>query len=65
MESLNINDFRSIITVCGMLCFLVICFWAYNKKSQSGFSEAANIPLNDDDVVLSVSEQKNNKFSEK
>lgn len=57
MESLTINDFRSIITVCGLLCFLVICCWAYHKNSQSEFSEAANIPLNDDDVVLS--EEKN------
>ncbi len=55
MENLNlnltINDFRSLITVCGMLCFLVICFWAYHKNSQNDFSEAANLPLCDDEIA--------------
>lgn len=63
MESLTINDYRSIITVFGLLCFLVICFWAYHKQSQSGFDQAANIPLNDDDVVLSDNDDKKTKNS--
>ena len=47
---MDINDFRSLITVAGFLCFLGICVWAYSKHSKAGFDEAARLPLTDDDL---------------
>lgn len=45
---MDINVFRSLITVAGFLCFLGICAWAYSKHSKAGFDEAARLPLTDD-----------------
>ena len=47
---MDINVFRSLITVAGFLCFLGICVWAYSKHSKAGFDEAARLPLADDDL---------------
>ncbi len=54
---MDINDFRSIITVMGLLSFLGICAWAYSRQAQAGFEEAARLPLNDDDLPVSKSRQ--------
>lgn len=47
---MDINDFRSIVTVMGLLSFLGICFWAYSRHAKAGFDEAARLPLNEDDL---------------
>lgn len=47
---MDINDFRSLITVLGLVCFLGICAWAYSKHAKAGFDEAARLPLSDDDL---------------
>ncbi|MBS0544864.1 MAG: cbb3-type cytochrome c oxidase subunit 3 [Proteobacteria bacterium] len=54
---MDINDFRSIITVMGLLSFLGICAWAYSRHAQAGFEEAARLPLNDDDLPASMRRQ--------
>jgi cytochrome c oxidase cbb3-type subunit 4 len=46
---MDLNDFRSLFTVLGLLCFLGICFWAYSKHSKSGFDEAAQLPFSEDE----------------
>ena len=55
---MDINDLRSILTVAGLLCFLVIVGWAYGKGSKKGFEEAANLPFaehDDEDVASNTS----------
>ena len=47
---MDINDFRSILTVLGLTCFLGICYWAYSKGARAGFEEAALLPFTDDDA---------------
>ena len=47
---MEINDFRSLLTVVGLVCFLVIAVWAYSGHARKGFDEAAQIPFTDDDV---------------
>ncbi|TAH44839.1 MAG: cbb3-type cytochrome c oxidase subunit 3 [Betaproteobacteria bacterium] len=47
---MDINDFRSIITVLGLLSFLGICAWAYSRHAKAGFDEAARLPLDDEDL---------------
>ncbi|ATE60721.1 cbb3-type cytochrome oxidase subunit 3 [Thauera sinica] len=51
---MDINDFRSIITVLGLLSFLGICAWAYSRHAKDGFDEAARLPLNEDDLPAGV-----------
>ena len=46
---MDINDLRSIVTVTGLLCFLLIVAWAYSKRSKKGFDEAANLPFAEHD----------------
>lgn len=56
---MDINDFRSVITVLGLLCFLGICAWAYSKRAQSGFDEAARLPLTEDELPAENDRQQN------
>ncbi|MDR2186696.1 MAG: cbb3-type cytochrome c oxidase subunit 3 [Azonexus sp.] len=44
---MDINDMRSLVTVAGLICFLVIAIWAYSSKRRKDFDEAANLPFND------------------
>jgi len=49
-----VNNFRSLVTVLGFLCFVGIVVWAYSKAAKSGFDEAANLPLAYDDLPPSA-----------
>ncbi|BAL25506.1 CcoQ/FixQ family Cbb3-type cytochrome c oxidase assembly chaperone [Azoarcus sp. KH32C] len=51
---MDLNDFRSLLTVLGLACFLGICLWAYSKTAKSGFEEAARLPFTDDDAPASA-----------
>jgi cytochrome c oxidase cbb3-type subunit IV len=46
---MDINDFRSIITVLSLLCFIGIVWWAFSRGSKKGFDEAANLPFAESD----------------
>lgn len=50
---MEINDLRIVVTVLGFVCFLGICAWAYSKHAKTGFDEAAQLPLTDDDLPVS------------
>jgi cytochrome c oxidase cbb3-type subunit IV len=45
---MDINDLRSIVTVVSMLTFVGIVIWAWSKRNQADFEEAARLPLHDD-----------------
>ena len=45
---MDINDFRSAITVISLLIFVGIVVWAWSKRNQAGFDEAAQLPFKDD-----------------
>ena len=45
---MDINDLRSIATVISLLTFLGIVAWAWSKRNQSNFDEAARLPFNED-----------------
>lgn len=47
---MDINDLRSIVTVVSLVTFLGIVWWAYGKKSNPRFDEAANLPFADDEA---------------
>jgi cytochrome c oxidase cbb3-type subunit 4 len=45
---MDVNDLRSLVTLVSLACFAGICAWAWARRNQAGFGEAARIPfLND------------------
>ena len=51
MDSLDINDLRSLVTLVSFITFLGIVVWAYGLKgNKQRFAEAANLPFADDDT---------------
>ena len=46
----DINLVRSISTVLSLLVFLGLMLWAFNKRRKPAFEEAAQVPLQYDDV---------------
>jgi cytochrome c oxidase cbb3-type subunit IV len=45
---MDINDLRSIVTVVSLLTFVGIVVWAYSKRNQDSFDEAARLPFDED-----------------
>ncbi len=60
---MDINDFRSLITVVAFVCFVAICVWAYSNGSKAGFDEAARLPLTDDDLPAGRSWQEKERIT--
>ncbi|MDT8992261.1 cbb3-type cytochrome c oxidase subunit 3 [Curvibacter sp. APW13] len=42
---MDINTLRSITTVVGLVVFVGIVWWAWSSKRSSEFSEAENLPF--------------------
>jgi len=49
---MDVNQVRIVVTVLSFVAFVVIWVWAWSRKSQAGFDEAARLPF-----VDSVNEQ--------
>jgi cytochrome c oxidase cbb3-type subunit 4 len=45
---MDVNDLRSGVTVLSMLVFLAIAAWAWSRRNQSRFDEAARLPFDHD-----------------
>ena len=45
---LDINLLRSVATVVSFATFLGILWWTYSKRRTGDFSEAANLPFEQD-----------------
>jgi cytochrome c oxidase cbb3-type subunit 4 len=45
---MDLNDLRGIVTVVSLLTFVGIVAWAWSKRNQASFEEAARLPLGDD-----------------
>ncbi|MEN9373181.1 MAG: hypothetical protein RIR79_733 [Pseudomonadota bacterium] len=45
---LDINALRSIATVASFVTFIGIVYWALSKRRAADFSEAANLPFEQD-----------------
>ena len=45
---MDINDLRSIVTVVSLFTFLGIVAWAWSRRNQAGFEEAAHLPFQDE-----------------
>lgn len=45
---MDVNEFRGLITIVTMACFLGICRWAYSGRNRDRFDEDALLPFADD-----------------
>jgi len=45
---MDINDLRSAFTLVSFLIFVGIVAWAWSKRNQADFDEAARLPFKDD-----------------
>lgn len=59
--NMDYGTYRGVYTLILMVLFLVIVYWAYNKKSKSKFDDIAQSIFEDDDVNKdpNIKEQKN------
>jgi cytochrome c oxidase cbb3-type subunit 4 len=48
----DINFVRGVITLLLFISFLGLCFWAYSRKREKAFNEAANLPFADEDLSI-------------
>jgi cytochrome c oxidase cbb3-type subunit IV len=46
---MDINDLRGLSTAFLMVAFIGLCIWAYSKKRNHAFDEAANLPFADEE----------------
>ena len=47
MDTFDVNDFRTLVTVLSFIVFAGIVFWAYSSRQKARFDEAANLPFVD------------------
>lgn len=46
---MDINTMRAIVTVLAFVAFIGIVVWAWSRRNQAGFDEAAQLPFRQDD----------------
>jgi len=46
---MDINTLRSIVTVLAFSCFVGIVLWAWSRRNQERFDDAARLPFQQDD----------------
>jgi cytochrome c oxidase cbb3-type subunit IV len=44
----EINTLRSLVTLISFVTFIGIVWWAWSKRRSADFSEAANLPFEQD-----------------
>ncbi|MBV8503908.1 MAG: cbb3-type cytochrome c oxidase subunit 3 [Paucibacter sp.] len=44
---MGINELRVAVTLFSLLLFIAIWIWAWSRKNQANFDEAARLPLDD------------------
>ncbi|MBN8486503.1 MAG: CcoQ/FixQ family Cbb3-type cytochrome c oxidase assembly chaperone [Burkholderiales bacterium] len=47
----DINAYRSAVTVLALVLFVALMVWTWQRKRQSAFEEAAQLPFLDPDVA--------------
>ncbi len=46
---IDINQLRGFTTLTTMIAFLVVVVWAWSKRRQRSFDEAANLPFSEEE----------------
>ena len=45
---MDLNTMRVIVTVATFICFVAIVIWAYSRRREKQFDEAAQLPFADE-----------------
>jgi len=45
---MDVNDFRNFVTLLSFVLFAGIVKWAWSRRNQAGFNEAAQLPFIDE-----------------
>jgi cytochrome c oxidase cbb3-type subunit 4 len=48
---MDINDLRGVSTLFMLVTFIGLVVWAYGRKQQEPFDDAANLPFADQEVA--------------
>lgn len=56
---MDAGTWRGLFTLFMFVAFLGICWWAWSSRRKDDFEEAANLPLQDDELVDSPSGTEN------
>jgi cytochrome c oxidase cbb3-type subunit 4 len=48
---IDINMLRSLTTVLGLACFVGIWAWAWSRRNEQAFKEAAQLPFKDEETL--------------
>jgi cytochrome c oxidase cbb3-type subunit 4 len=62
---MDYGTFRGIFTLVLLVLFIAIVLWAYSKRSQKKFDDAANAIFEDENVHKNTVGNKEEKESEK
>ncbi len=55
---MDIHEFRSWVILILIITFASIVFWAYSRKRDKDFKDAANLPFNEPDQTEHQSRQR-------
>ncbi len=55
---LDVNTIRSAATVVGLVTYLGIVFWAWSRRNQADFEQAANLPFDHDQPDINAPRSK-------
>lgn len=58
---MDVTTLRTITTVALFAAFLGVWIWAWSKKRNKRFTDAANLPFADDDVAARSAERVEDK----
>ncbi|MGC3963713.1 MAG: CcoQ/FixQ family Cbb3-type cytochrome c oxidase assembly chaperone [Rhodocyclaceae bacterium] len=47
---MDLDFFRSALTLLGLLCFIGIAVWAYSKPAKRSFDQAEQAPFTEDEA---------------
>ena len=53
--TMDVNDFRIVITLISFVVFVGIVYWALNSRQRARFDEAANVPFADGELPGEIS----------
>jgi len=55
---MDMNDFRAWFTLVMIIMFVLIVAWAWSRKREKDFTEAANLPLNEPETPRTDSQRR-------
>jgi cytochrome c oxidase cbb3-type subunit 4 len=48
---MDVGVIRGLYTLLLIIVFIGVCLWAYSGRRKADFDDAANLPLEDDDII--------------